>query len=413
MKGTAVKNPEKQPQQNRGQHQRRQAKAEARVAKRTAREQKEKQRFVEPLTGKRAMHIAKANANLEYRPIERAIQSEIKGSQKREGEIGQWYGGLDNLIAQQQAAGKASDQAATDAINSQVAGANAQSAEGLQQIAAQNASRATLAGGAASPTLQSTAALGNANLAATRTALNAPTIQAQSSFQKFTGGRRVSAAERGIEARKANASTRRKMMQDKLNARLEKGRAITSGLSKLREGERDYRIQNKAFSLNKQEAAQNAANDAASQRTSARNARTSETNAEIAAKNAATSARNAANSERGTNISGRNAKTAEKKANREAAKERYEREHPGKTGGPTQSQKYNANQESQSVRKAIPDTLKRYRSAGHPIKSPAEVAEFTAEIAKITGAEYSVAAREVQRFFGRQQPSLKVGSSHR
>lgn len=242
---------------------RRRTKEERRQNRRENRETKRQENFTSLLTPKRAAHIAKANANLEYRPLEREIQGELRGSRKHEGDISGYYTGLDNLISTQQAEGAAADAATRDAINSQIANAGAQSAAGLQQLADQNAGRAAMAGGAVSPTLQSTAALGNANLAQSRIAMNMPTIAAGASFQKFTGGRRVSAAERGIEAHKANQAQTRKIAEDLRNAKVEKGRAMVSGLQKLREGDRDFTVQNKAFGLKAKEAANSAGYNAA------------------------------------------------------------------------------------------------------------------------------------------------------
>src|ERR1700759_3240570 len=87
-----------------------------RQIKRETRERKAQSRFIESPTPKKARHIAGAEANKEYKPVLRGLRSEVAGSKKREGELGSWYGGLSNQIAQAQQSAAASSQNAENSL---------------------------------------------------------------------------------------------------------------------------------------------------------------------------------------------------------------------------------------------------------------------------------------------------------
>lgn len=249
--------------QNRRQQIKRQVKQERRKTAAQA-------RFIESPTPKRAAKTARAQANTVYKPVLRGLRSEVAGSNKREGELKDWYGGLtaQNQAAQQSAATSAAGQEA--ALTQRLANASASDSSALQAQASQNASLAKLLGGPTNSTGQTEAAKGAQAVAQQRVALTSPLGAERASYQNYLGQRGISATERGIEARKSETSRRRKIKEDLRAGKKEKGQAVVANLEKLREGARDYAIQKQAFGAKGKEAAMSARQEAADRRLKAR-----------------------------------------------------------------------------------------------------------------------------------------------
>jgi hypothetical protein len=218
-----------------------------RQIKRDRREQKSRSEFINLPTAQKAKRTARAQANVVYKPVLRGLRSEVAGSRKREGELKDWYGGLtaQNQAAQQSAA--ATSQAAESALTQRLANASASDSSALQAQASQNASLAKLLGGPANTAGQAEAAKGAQAVAQQRVALTSPLTAERASQQGYLAQRGVSATERGIEARKAETSRRRKIKEDLRAGKKERGQAVVANLEKLREGARDYAIQKQAF----------------------------------------------------------------------------------------------------------------------------------------------------------------------
>lgn len=242
-----------------------------RALKRETRERKAQARFIESPTPKKARHIAGAEANKEYRPVLRGLRSEVAGSKKREGELKDWYGGLtaQNQAAQQSAA--SASQAAESALTQRLANASASDSANLKDLASQNEATGKLLGtsqvGASNAASN---AAGTTAVAQQRVALTSPLTAERASYQNYLGQRGVSATERGIEARKAETSRRRKIKEDLRAGKKERGQAAVANLEKLREGARDYAIQKQAFGQKSRESALGAREAARDRRLKAR-----------------------------------------------------------------------------------------------------------------------------------------------
>lgn len=218
-----------------------------RQLKRETRERKSQAQFIEGPTAKKARHIAGAEARKEYSPVLRGLKSEVAGSKKREGEISNWYGGLTAQNAAAQSSATATSAAQESALTQRLAQAGSQDSSALAAQASKNAELAKQLGGPTNTAGQAEAAKGAQAVAQQRVALTSPLSAERASYQNYLGQRGVSATERGIEARKAETSRRRKIKEDLRAGKKERGQAVVSNLEKLREGARDYAIQNKAF----------------------------------------------------------------------------------------------------------------------------------------------------------------------
>jgi hypothetical protein len=220
----------------------------SRQLKRETRERKSQARFIESPTVKKARHIAGAEANKEYRPTLRGIRSEIAGSKKREGELGSWYGGLTSQIGQAQQNAATSSQAAESALTQRLANASASDQSALKETASKNEALGKLLGtNQVGVSNAPSASAGATAIAQQRVALTSPLTAERANYQNYLGQRGVSATERGIEARKAETSRRRKIKEDLRAGEKGRGQAVVSNLEKLREGARDYAIQKQAF----------------------------------------------------------------------------------------------------------------------------------------------------------------------
>lgn len=226
-----------------------------RVAKRVAkhRERKEERRekkvenFVGPYTPKQAYNIAKATVKTEFKPTERQTQDEIRGLNKREGEIGDWYSQLQNQYAQ----GATTAASAADAANSAVASSLGQTSANTQNLltglAGKDAAFAAQVGGptnVAGQTQQVEAAAAAERL---RAALQAPNTATREINVADYGGKAATAGLLGIEAHKENAATRSKDQADLRGLRSEHGAAITKTEAQLREQAQNYLTQQKAL----------------------------------------------------------------------------------------------------------------------------------------------------------------------
>jgi len=241
-----------------------------RQLKRETRERKAQARFIENPTPKKARKIARAEANVAYKPVLRGLRSEVAGSNKREGELKDWYGGLSSQIGQSQQDAATSSQAAESALTQRLANASASDTAALKDLASKNEATAKLLGGPTNSRGLAEAAAGNTAVAQQRVALTSPLTAERANYGNYLGGRRTSAIERGIEARKAETSRRRKIKEDLRAGKKERGQTFVSNLEKLREGARDYAIQKQAFGQKGKELAQSARSDAANRRLKAR-----------------------------------------------------------------------------------------------------------------------------------------------
>lgn len=290
----------------------------ARQLKKQNREVKAQARFIESPTPKKARHIAGAEARKEYSPTLRGIRSEVAGSKKREGELGSWYGGLTSQIGQAQQNAATSSQAAETALTQRLANASASDQTALKEQASKNEALGKLLGtNQVGVSNAPSASAGATAIAQQRVALTSPLTAERANYQNYLGQRGVSATERGIEARKAETSRRRKIKEDLRAGKKERGQAVVSNLEKLREGARDYAIQKQAFGQKGKELAVGS-KEAAIER--AQKARENAADRSVSRFSAGSTRISAEASEKNANVSARKAKREAREAQRESAK---------------------------------------------------------------------------------------------
>lgn len=325
-------------------------------------------RFREPLTGKRAGKIASAEAGTEYDPVIRSIRGDVRGSAKREGDLGQWH---DQLAADTQAAiarAQEAGSAATAATDRRLAAAGTADQGMLASLAAADRDRAALLGAPTNDAGMKEIAAGNAAREQQAIALNAPLEAVTGSFVNELGGRVVATRLRGIESRGKERSRRDKIKEDLRAAKKQKGQATVKNMQGLREGERNYVTANRAFGLDKFNSKVDAAQGARSAATAERNASTSERNAATSERSAGTSAKSAAETRRHNRV-------VEKQS--------------GKNGGLTPSQRRDA---KRTQRNANVTANSLYTAAKKKPNSADEWAAFVVLVGKEVGDQ--VAARK-------------------
>jgi hypothetical protein len=232
-----------------GRRQRRQRIA-TRVEKQ-ARRRLEQQRFTEPLTGKRAGQVARAQARTEFGPVEQQIKSEIRGSVKREGDLGEWYGKLaDDFAAGGQLAGQAFT-TAEQATNARLDAASKSAQDTLKGLAAEDDAFASLVGGPKNSGGLAQAAEAAAAAERQRATLQAPITAMRASHVASYVPRTNAARMGGIEARQGERERRRKQQQDLQALGRERGQTTVKNLQTLREQEQDRSTQREALGAKK------------------------------------------------------------------------------------------------------------------------------------------------------------------
>jgi hypothetical protein len=224
--------------------------------------------FTEPLTPKQAHHIAASETRSEYAPAIRAAKQEAAGSGARQQQIGEWFGGLGDQINQAAQATDASYGQANAALlaHMQAAQNAAQATQG--QIVQGNAATAQLTG--ADPSLfQKTNAEGAAaanQRAMTESALAAPIAQAGASQAAYLRNTGINAGRESIQQRGLESKRRQKIKEDLTALRKERAQKTVGNFNELRNQERDYGIQLRAFPQKEKEMAQDAREGAATRR---------------------------------------------------------------------------------------------------------------------------------------------------
>lgn len=238
--------PQPQQQGRRGNARRRQ-RIQQRVARQAERRQRQTERFTEPLTPKAARRVARSQAASEFRPVERQIASEVRGSAKREKDLGQWWGAVNQGYQQDQANSLAAMKVAEDATNQRIAGESQASAAQLAGLAAADKSFADLVGGPTNAAGIATMADAGAAADRQRVTLQAPITASRANYIASIGSRRNAAGLQGIESRQSERERRRKEQQDLQNLKRERGSATVKALQTLREQEQDRSTQKEAF----------------------------------------------------------------------------------------------------------------------------------------------------------------------
>lgn len=203
----------------------------------------------EPLTLPKAKRQSHAEAGLRFDPLLRNIRAEMRASHQREQDIGNWYGQLQQTMAQGEQQSAAAAAAARAGLQKQLETAQAGSQANQAAIAGQNADFAKLVGAnpaAFAPSAnQAAAAASQRDLA--QVALSTPIIASGANQAAFLAAQKGNAGRDSIYQRLQESKRGRKMLQDFRSVQGEKGLAQVENLGKLREGERNYHVQQEAF----------------------------------------------------------------------------------------------------------------------------------------------------------------------
>lgn len=268
----------------------RQQRIKQRAQKRERREHKEQSHFTDPMTGKQARKISKAEANMAYGEADRAIKGQIRSSAQQQKRVGSWYDTFANEIA----ASRGEVQGAYDKANAGIAGtiqtAAADDAARTAAVDANAANFAALTGGPADTGGARTAAAAQGQRNLYGATLAAPVAAQGANAYAYLTNEKNTARGEGIYQKIQERKRRQSLQQDRKALLKEKGQYRISKLNEMRDTEKDRALErwkvNKAFPLEKQAAATDAADTAFDNQIAARNAATAEKNANSTAYNA-------------------------------------------------------------------------------------------------------------------------------
>jgi len=212
----------------------------------------------------------RASTNLKFRPLEREIGAEKRASERRVGEVGDWWQNYLDTVNQGRSETQAAYGQAGQEIQSQIGAASAADATNTQTLQAETAKSAELRGAP----VDNSAAQREAAAGAQRNYLaaafgGATAREGANQFGYLTDQKRIGVGQ-SIASRKEEQRRTRSIEKDRHDVRKERGEYATAKRGELRAGERDYLIQRKAFGLEKKEAAQSAKESARDAREKAR-----------------------------------------------------------------------------------------------------------------------------------------------
>lgn len=323
--------------------------------------------------------VANAQASTEYNPGIRETREQIKGSRKRQGDLGSWYRQLAADYQGAQNAGSAALNSIEEATGKQLAEAGERSSADQARLASEDAGFSKLVGGPQNTAGLSKIADAGAAAARSQVSLNLPVEQQQANFVGRLGADKAAARLQGIEARLEERGRRDKLKSDLTAQRKEKGAARVSAKSKLLEAKAAQAAEAKKLALEEQEA-----------RAAERQAAATQSLAQIEAARKARSegVENRQEQER-IAISRRNAKTGE--ASQEATEKHYAKEN---RGGLTPSERRSKREHAKN---AAVEAANLYKAAKKPPKTAADWAAFAHLIAEQSEISPTEAAKAVAK----------------
>jgi len=214
---------------------------------RERREARGRQRFIEPLTAHGARKVSKGLAKLEFGPTEREVRSQVRGSRKREGELGRWYGELGQGYDEGGKRAQEAFGAAEAATNQRLGAASQRAQETLKGLSEGDASFAALVGGPRNSSGLSQAAEAAAAAERTRAAAAAPLSTIRADYVASYAPRANAARLKGIEARQNERERRRKLQQDLGALKRERGAGAVKSYLGLREQDQTAQVQRAAL----------------------------------------------------------------------------------------------------------------------------------------------------------------------
>lgn len=350
--------------------------------------------FIGPHTGRQAGKIANAQAGTEYNPGIRETRQQMKGSRKREQDLGSWYAQLAADYNQGQAAGAAALQSVEDTSTRQLNEAGARSSADQAALGAADEAFAKLVGGPKDTEgLAQIAQAGQAAAAARVDQAKLP-ISEQANFVARLGSDKAAARMQGIEQRRAERRRRDKLRDDLGAQRKEKGQARVSHKEKIREADRGFVREGQQLKLQKREAR-------AAEQQAAASAALAQIEAAQAARQDAIGNRQA---QERIGISRKNARTSARSQRETARNNRRS----AKDGGLSPSTKNTNKKERQNAAALVHSAVTQ---AGPP-KTAAEAAELERLAVEAGGAPREV-HRAVQKLLNRAKAGRRRGYNQR
>jgi hypothetical protein len=302
--------------------------------------------YLKPPTDQSINHEARAATNQKFRPLERSIAGDLRASNRRVGEQGDWWQNYLNTVNQGQADTSAAYAQAGATNQAQMGQASAIDTANTQRLQGEAGKSAELRGAAPStaPAEREAAMQGQRNYLANA---QAGTLQAQGASERgYLNEQKRIGVGQSIASRQAEQRRGRSIRNDMTAARKERGEYGVTKRGELRDKAQERQIQKSAFGLDK------------------RKAGNEEREASVAASKAGREAREDAEENRRKNEGQRNENT---KTRRE-----------GKPGAKTPSERNKAREGKQN---ALATTHSFVKSHGWP-KDVAAKAELEREVAK-------------------------------
>ncbi len=205
----------------------------------------------EPLTPKGVRRETQAATNLKFRPLEKKEAGDLRASEKRVGEEGNWWNNYLNEVNQD----KGETQAAYQAAGQEAAGqiAQASSLDNANAAALQSAAdtSAELRGAATStaPTERAAAAQAQRNWLGAATAANTANAGANE-YAYLTDQHRIGAGQ-SIASRKEQVAKSASIREDRRNTAAERGEYASTKRGEIKQQQTENKTQRQAFGLDK------------------------------------------------------------------------------------------------------------------------------------------------------------------
>lgn len=209
----------------------------------------------EPLTPKGVARETQAATNLKFGSLEKKIAGDLRASEKRVGEEGQWWNNYLNEVNNDRAETAAAYQQAGAEAAGQIANASAiDNANTAKLQDAANAS-AALRGAApvTAPAERGAAAQAQRNWLGAATAANTANLGANQ-YAYLTNQRRIGAGQ-SIASRKEQLAKSASIREDRRNTAAERGNYAAVKRGEIKQGEREYLTQRQAFGQDKRKTA--------------------------------------------------------------------------------------------------------------------------------------------------------------
>ncbi len=335
--------------------------------------QEEQHRVTEPLTPKGVRQETRASTNLRFKPLEKAIAGDLRASERRVDDEGDWWQEYLDTVNAGQADTSAAYAQAAQTGQAQIAQSSAIDTANTDRLQGEAAKSAELRGVAptTAPAEREAAMQAQRNYLAS--AQGGATAQMGANQRGYLNQQKVIGVGQKIAARKEEQRRGRSIRKDMQDVRKERGDYAATQRGELRGQERDYLIQRQAFGLDKKKANQEAREGAAS---------------------LAADAGKRAEDRRQQKIDNR-FKQRELNEDKNVGK--------GKDGltpseqRTVRNEKQDSKRERNSAASAAVDLYNSYKEAGKAPRSETEWAGLTKLVVEQTGCDYAVAKATVSR----------------